>query len=294
MNLNTDKIIKDGKEHNFSEGEVIFNQGDSGNVMYMIHSGEVMVSVNYTGKPITVATMYDGDMIGEMSLLENMPRSATAIAMKPTKLISFTKEQLLNYISNEQGFAWKLLTKLSSRIRDQNKRLAETVSVELKSVSEELNTSMKAMEGKIAEVTSFAHEIEANERNLVEHISKVQDITNEVNRTLGLITQISNQTRILGFNAMIEASRSGEHGQGFKIVAQEMTKLSELSRENAEMIKTLSEQISDRMQIVTVASKESSIKSQKQTQITTAMATRATDVIGLSSKLVNISRSLNE
>ncbi|WP_017754343.1 cyclic nucleotide-binding domain-containing protein [Calidifontibacillus oryziterrae] len=294
ITMDTEKIIKDGVEQSFNEDEVIFHQGDQGKNMYLIVSGEVMLSANYTGNTITIATLRAGDALGEMALLENMPRSATATAVKPTILVSFTKEQLLNYISNEQGFAWKLLKKLSGRIRNQNKRLAETVSEELKTVSEQLNTSMKTMEGKIAEVATFAHEIEENERQLVNHIKEVQEITNEVNNTLEFITQIANQTRILGFNAMIEAARSGEHGKGFSIVAQEMTKLSELSKENAAMIKSLSEKISDKMQIVTEASEESSLKSQKQNNITKEMVGKAEEVISLSTTLVTISSSLRD
>lgn len=295
MELNTDNIIKQGIEHSYKKGEVIFRQGDPGNVMYLIVEGEVLLTVDYGGgKPVTLALLKKGDSLGEMSLLENMPRSATATATKDTKLVSFTKDQLLDYVSNEKGFAWKLLTKLSGRIREQNRRLSEMVSVELQSVSEQLNESMKSMKEKIADVAAFANEIEENERKLVAHIKEVEEITNEVNRTLGFITQIANQTRILGFNATIEAARSGEHGQGFKIVAKEMTKLSELSRENANNIKGLSEQISARMKFVSEASEENALKSIKQTQITAEMVNNAKEVIKLSEMLVKISSSLKE
>lgn len=295
MELNTEKIIKQGIEHFYKEGEVIFRQGDPGKDMYLIKEGEVLLTFDYGGgKPVTLAVLKKGDSLGEMSLLENMPRSATATAVKDTKLVSFTKEQLLDYVSNEKGFTWNLLTKLSGRIREQNERLAEMVSVELQSVSEQLNESMKSMEEKIAEVASFAHEIEENERRLVARIKEVEEITDEVNRILGFITQIANQTRILGFNATIEAARSGEHGQGFKIVAKEMTKLSELSKENANSIKGLSEQISARMKIVSEVSEENASKSIKQTQITAEMVDNAKEVMELSSILVKISRSLKE
>lgn len=295
MELKTEKIIKQGIEHFYKKGDIIFRQGDPGNVMYLIVEGEVLLTVDYRGgKPITLASLKKGDSLGEMSLLENMPRSATATAVKDTKLVSFTKDQLLDYVSNEKGFAWTLLTKLSGRIREQNRRLTETVSAELQSVSEQLSESMKIMEEKIAEVASFANEIEENEQKLVARIKEVEEITNEVNRILAFITQIANQTRILGFNATIEAARSGEHGQGFKIVAKEMTKLSELSRENANNIKSLSEQISDRMKIVTEASEENASKSIKQTQITEEMVNNAKEVMELSSILVRISSSLKE
>lgn len=292
MNLKTERIINDGVTEVYQEGEIIFRQDEPGNVMYLILSGEVEISVNFSGKSMIVAHLYEGDMLGEMSLLEDRPRSATAKAIKLTKVVSFTKDQLLDYVQNERGFAWKLLTKLSGRIRKQNERLAETVSTELQTVSEQLIDNMQTMNDKIYQVSHYAKEIEENERNLVQHIKEVEKITVEVNRTLGIITQIANQTKILGFNATIEAARSGEHGHGFKIVAKEMTKLSELSKGNAEMIKKLSEQISEKMNIVTEASERSALKSQAQTKITDEMVEEAKNVTDLSATLVNISNNI--
>lgn len=294
MELNTEKMINEGINHVFQAGDVIFREGDDGDAMYLIITEEVEISVNTSGGSVVVDRLADGDIFGEMSLLVDLPRSATAKATKTSKLVSFTKEQLLNYVQNERGFAWKLLTKLSGRIRRQNRRLAESVSTELKTVSEQLNKNMLSMNEKIEKMSFYSREIEKNERELVNHIKEVEEITKEVNRTLNLITQIANQIKILGFNATIEAARSGEHGQGFKVVAKEMTKLSELSRENAEMIKKLSAQIAEKMTAVTKSSEKSMIETQSQAKITEEMVEDAKNVSELSETLVTISRSITE
>lgn len=73
-----------------------------------------------------------------------------------------------------------------------------------------------------------------------------------------------------------------------------MTKLSELSRENAEMIKKFSAQIAEKMAAVTKSSEKSMIETQSQAKITEEMVEDAKNVSELSETLVTISRSITE
>jgi methyl-accepting chemotaxis protein len=67
----------------------------------------------------------------------------------------------------------------------------------------------------------------------------------EINKTVDFITSIAEETHLLALNATIEAARAGEHGRGFAVVAEEVRKLAENARTQAELISTLAQDIND-------------------------------------------------
>ena len=68
------------KRRNFATGEVIFSEGDDSHEAYLILSGRVEVLKAAPGGPLCLAVLGGGDLLGEMGLLEDQPRSATARA----------------------------------------------------------------------------------------------------------------------------------------------------------------------------------------------------------------------
>ena len=101
----------------FGKDEIIFKEGDTGNYFYAILSGQVVIRMEKSGK--ILATLNPGEVFGEMSVLDNNPRSATALAAKNTELFSFDGRRLLEDFPH---LSVKLLTYLS---RELCKRLRE-------------------------------------------------------------------------------------------------------------------------------------------------------------------------
>jgi methyl-accepting chemotaxis protein len=80
----------------------------------------------------------------------------------------------------------------------------------------------------------------------------------EIYRVLDLITEIAQETHILALNAAIEASAAGEHGRRFSVVADEVRRLAERSRESVESVRTILEEFSASIRATVVATEESS------------------------------------
>jgi hypothetical protein len=75
-------------------GEVIVREGDPGDSMFIVSTGEVRATILRDGRQVPVATMRDGDFFGEMAVLSGEPRTATVTALKSTELLELSREHL--------------------------------------------------------------------------------------------------------------------------------------------------------------------------------------------------------
>jgi cAMP-dependent protein kinase regulator len=75
-------------------GEVIVREGDPGDSMFIVSTGEVRATLLHEGQQVPVATMRDGDFFGEMAVLSGEPRTATVTAVKSTELLELSREHL--------------------------------------------------------------------------------------------------------------------------------------------------------------------------------------------------------
>ena len=101
----------------FSAGDTIFSEGDLGNIMYGVVSGEVEL---LAGRKY-LATVRENEIFGEMVLIDSRQRSATAVAVSDVVLAQVTKEIFLGYIGENPKFALKVMSTLAGRLRVESK-----------------------------------------------------------------------------------------------------------------------------------------------------------------------------
>ena len=98
----------------FKPGEVIFSEGDKGDKMYVIRSGEV-VEVERDGK--IVETLSGGGIFGEMALIDGSPRAATARAKTACEVAAITEKTFLFLVHETPFFAIAVMRALADRLR---------------------------------------------------------------------------------------------------------------------------------------------------------------------------------
>jgi CRP-like cAMP-binding protein len=111
----------------YKDGDIIVREGDESRELYVVQSGEVVVTA--IGKGTKPETLRRGDYFGEMSLFQALPRDATAIAKGPTKLLVLEPGSLLLKLRRDPTFAFSMLHSMSGRIRDLEERLAKTPDI---------------------------------------------------------------------------------------------------------------------------------------------------------------------
>jgi signal transduction histidine kinase len=98
-------------------GEIIFREGQVGEALYIIRSGLVTIVKGDFDTPTILANRGTGEIIGEMALLEGQPRSASVIALQPTRLLRLTPQSFQKLLVAEPELARKVLRSLSARLR---------------------------------------------------------------------------------------------------------------------------------------------------------------------------------
>ena len=113
-------IREQESEKTVADREYVMREGDIGSEMFVIQSGQVMISKRMAGRDVVLATLGKGEFFGEMSLLESLPRDADARAVGEVKLLVLRPGGLLVRIRKDPTFAVEMLHRLSGRVRTLN------------------------------------------------------------------------------------------------------------------------------------------------------------------------------
>lgn len=113
-------------ERRFAAGDAIMHQGDRGNAMYIIASGHVNIFLpGEASRRVSLKDVARGEYFGELSLFDDQPRSASALATTAAVLLELSRETLSSYLSQRPDAAMNLLRTMAGRLRETNAMLSE-------------------------------------------------------------------------------------------------------------------------------------------------------------------------
>lgn len=114
----------------YNKGTVIFNEGDTGVEMFVIQNGSVELSRTINGEKRFQRTLEKGDFFGEMSLLEGLPRTATAVTLEDSEIITINGALFDQMIKSNIEIAVRMLRKLSTRLRETTQQLDDLLGAD--------------------------------------------------------------------------------------------------------------------------------------------------------------------
>ena len=113
----------------FAPGQIIFNHGDPGHGLYIVRMGEVEIFLtNDQGEKIVLEATKPGDVFGEVSLLDNGPRTASVAAVTDVEVLRLDREHFEDYLRKHTPAALNLLSVIARRLRKSDEVIRRTVS----------------------------------------------------------------------------------------------------------------------------------------------------------------------
>ncbi|MBP9501909.1 MAG: Crp/Fnr family transcriptional regulator [Candidatus Promineofilum sp.] len=126
------ELTKDLVTRRFGPDQIIFHLGDPGGLLYVINRGKVKIShTTQEGHEAVLTILGPGDFFGEMALIDESPRSATAATLEPTETWTLHSDEFLAYLQDNPDLALHVLRTLAGHIRRLNAQLADTFSLDL-------------------------------------------------------------------------------------------------------------------------------------------------------------------
>lgn len=111
---------------NYSDGSLIFQEGDPGDCAYLIESGQVAIEKSVQGQPVVMATFGKGEIFGEMAILDGLNRSASARSLGDCSLLVIKRQQLFDQLQNTNPITHLLIKILLKRIRNTTEKLGSS------------------------------------------------------------------------------------------------------------------------------------------------------------------------
>ena len=107
----------------FSSGDVIFHEGDLGTEMYIVQDGQIEILRQGSEGPQRLALLEKGDFFGEMAILDELPRTATAAAVSDARLVEINGATFDEMLRANPEIAIRIMRKLSLRVRQADEQL---------------------------------------------------------------------------------------------------------------------------------------------------------------------------
>jgi CRP/FNR family transcriptional regulator, cyclic AMP receptor protein len=112
----------------FDVGQPLFQQGDMGDAAYIVMDGAADILINTPKGPVKVANLGRHQIIGEIAILCDVPRTATVVASQPTTTLKINKDTFFRLINEFPQIAVEIMRELARRLEKTNEQLRQAVS----------------------------------------------------------------------------------------------------------------------------------------------------------------------
>ena len=197
----------------YAGGEILFHMGDEGGNLYIIQRGRVKVTIpSAEGGEVILAILSAGEILGEISLIDGKPRSATVQAMKETEVLCLFREDFLDVLQERFDVVLGILEILADRLRHTDVLLAESRFMGITARLAKKLLDLTRTFG-IEEETGTRIGVRVTQRDLASMVGATRESVNKqlkVFRESGLLSMSEGHIRVLDPDGLARRIRSAE------------------------------------------------------------------------------------
>jgi CRP/FNR family transcriptional regulator, cyclic AMP receptor protein len=155
-------------------GEIVFQEGDTGDQMFIIQEGRVKVTKSLSGREHVLSTLGKGDFFGEMAIVNNVRRTATVTAVSEVQLLAFNREGFLSMVTKNAKIALNIIDKLCRRLQNMNTQIQQLLRNNPRGlVALNLNYAFKGADGGVIATDRAIEEIALNLQVPIDSVKSV-------------------------------------------------------------------------------------------------------------------------
>jgi CRP-like cAMP-binding protein len=117
--------MTDGLGKTYANGAVVIRQGEEGSCMYVIYAGRVEVVKEGEGRETLLGVLEEGDVFGDMAILEREVRSATVRALGEVRILTIDQRTFLRRVQEDPTIAFNILRSMGRRVRRLDTQVVE-------------------------------------------------------------------------------------------------------------------------------------------------------------------------
>lgn len=259
-------------------------------IIKQLHSTDVAVTISDTEK--VVHQIFSNDFsvdYAEGRKLE--PNEPMSVVMRTNK------REVVQVPEEAYGVALRVIL---VPVTDDNNKVIGSIAIStnrdnqfrLLKVAEQFASSSEEISASTEELASSANEFNTYMEHLADAQEKMSTQVENTTKILEMINAVAKNTRILGFNAGIEAARSGEYGRGFSVVAKEITKLADQSADSVNEIRNLLDQLKEKVDQVEKIVDETIGISQNQTSTIEEIAQNISNLADVAEDIEDLAKEI--
>jgi len=182
----------------FKRGENLVEQGQMSNALYIVLTGRTrVVMTDSKGREVILATLMSGDYVGEMSLIDNEPHSATVVADQQVDVLVLGRESFLRCLGENTEMAHAVMRGLVQRLRKASQNISSLALV--------------GVYGRVAKVLLDSAVPDENEALVIRDKVSRQDIAKMVGASREMVSRVMKDFEEQGFIQMLEGGRVRVH-----------------------------------------------------------------------------------
>ncbi|MCB1494785.1 MAG: Crp/Fnr family transcriptional regulator [Bauldia sp.] len=172
------------RESNLSAGETLFDQGDESDGLYIVVSGILRIYLTADDtREATINLLEEGEVIGEIALLDGLPRSAGAAALTDARLIFIPREPFMEMLDSSPRLARQIILMLCERLRAANEQVDQAIFHDLRHRLLVLLRQLAMIHGRIEDDVAIV-DLELTQGTLAQMLGSSREAVNKQLRAL--------------------------------------------------------------------------------------------------------------